>query len=658
MLGRFRNQADERTKYPHNGGLRTDIVSNEYFACAATRTLQPRAPHSPTYALSHTVVLCCHLSTLHGWASSVTMFRSTSKSACTTTMRWIESTVEPESARRLGCELGVSPLLARLLVQRGLTEPAAAHAFLHPSLSQLHAPERMAGMREAVERLRRALEQREKILIYGDYDVDGTMAVVVLLTALRMLGAQVEAYVPHRLRDGYGMHAPVLEEAAANGIRVVISVDTGIREHAVLARARELGVDCIVTDHHLPDGALPPACAILNPLRSDCGYTEKSLAGVGVAFMLAQGLLGDRLTGRLLQSFLKVVAIGTIADVVPLLGENRIIARFGLDGLRQPVQSGLTALIELAGLAGKEISAGDVAFRLAPRLNAAGRMENARDVIDLFTLSDPARTREIAERLELLNRERQKVEEEILRAIVAQLAERADLAGQYTLVVAGEGWHRGVIGIVAQRIVERYHRPALVIGIEDEVGVGSGRSIMSFHLLDALTSAGDLFQRFGGHAHAAGFALAVERIPELTRRFEEHARTVLKAADLEPVLRVDTPLQLTDIDWPLYEEIGQLEPFGMGNPTPVFCACGLRLLAPPRIIQEKHLKLKVSKGVRSLDALGWAWAARAPLLTAGQQVDLAFTLDRNSYQGMASLQLIIKDLVISGGMGNSWQPEN
>ena len=573
-------------------------------------------------------------------------------------MRWLESPVDAESARRLARELKVSPLVARLLVQRGLTEPVAARAFLHPNLGHLHAPELMAGMREAVARLRRALEQHEKILIYGDYDVDGTMAVVVLLTALRMLGAEVEAYVPHRLTDGYGMRVPVVEEAAANGFRVVISVDTGIREHAVLARARELGVDCIVTDHHLPDGHLPPACAILNPLRPDCGYPEKSLAGVGVAFKLAQALLDNKMTERLLQSFLKVVAIGTIADVVPLLGENRVIARFGLEALRQPAQSGLAALIELAGLAGKKISAGDVGFRLAPRLNAAGRMENARDVIDLFTLPDAARTREIAERLERLNRERQRVEEEILRAIVAELEGRTDLSTQYSLVLAGEGWHRGVIGIVAQRVVERYHRPALVIGTEDGVGVGSGRSIKRFHLLDALASVGDLFQRFGGHAQAAGFALTVERIPELTRRFEEHARNVLTASDLEPVLRVDAPVDLAEVDWPLYEEIIQLEPFGMGNPTPIFSACGVRLLATPRILQEKHLKLRVGKGARTLDALGWGWATRTPSLAAGQQVDLAFALEQNNYQDVASLQLVIKDLVATGGMGNPWQLED
>jgi single-stranded-DNA-specific exonuclease len=572
------------------------------------------------------------------------------------TMRWVESPVDAESARRMARELKVSPLLARLLIQRGLTEAAAAQAFLHPSLAQLHPPGLMAGMREAVSRLFRAVEQHEKILIYGDYDVDGTMAVVVLLTALRMLGGEVETHVPHRLTDGYGMRAPVVEEAAGKGFRVVISVDTGIREHAVLARARDLGVDCIVTDHHLPDGHLPPACAILNPRRPDCGYPEKSLAGVGVAFKLAQALLGDRMTEKLLQSFLKIVSIGTVADVVPLTGENRVIARFGLEALRQPAQSGLTALIELAGLAGKEISAGDVGFRLAPRLNAAGRMENARDVIDLFTLSDPLRTREIAERLEHLNRERQRVEEEILRAIVAELEQRADLGEQYTLALAGEGWHRGVIGLVAQRVVERYHRPALVIGIEDGVGVGSGRSIPRFHLLEALTSVGDLFQRFGGHAQAAGFALAAEGIPELTRRFELYARSVLTAADLEPVLRVDAPIDLTEVDWRLYEEIRQLAPFGMGNPTPVLSASAVRLLASPRILQDKHLKLRVGKGGRTLDALGWDWAPRAASLEAGQQVDLAFVIEQNNYQDIANLQLVIKDLAASGRVRHSWQP--
>ena len=408
-------------------------------------------------------------------------------------------------------------------------------------------------MREAVARLRRALDQHEKILIYGDYDVDGTMAVVVLLTALRMLGADVEAYVPHRLTDGYGMRVPVVEEAAANGFRVVISVDTGIREHAVLERARELGVDCIVTDHHLPDGHLPPACAILNPRRPDCAYPEKSLAGVGVAFKLAQALLGDRMTPRLLQSFLKVVAIGTIADVVPLLGENRVIARFGLEALRQPAQSGLAALIELSGLAGKEISAGDVGFRLAPRLNAAGRMENARDVIDLFTLPDAARTREIAERLERLNRERQRVEEEILRAIVAQLEQRADLTGAIHDGAGGRG--------LAPR--RDRHCGAAGGGAVSSSGAGDwnrgwrGRGFGAFH--QVLSPAG--CAHLGGRplpalwrACAGGGLRPGGGADSGTRRgaLRSTRAAVLTASDLEPVLRVDAAVDLAEVDWPLY----------------------------------------------------------------------------------------------------------
>jgi single-stranded-DNA-specific exonuclease len=559
-------------------------------------------------------------------------------------MRWLELPVDSESAGRLVRELKVSPLLARLLVRRGLAEPDAAQAFLHPALSQLHDPYLMAGMKDAVARLRGAIAQREKILIYGDYDVDGTMAVVVLLTALRSLGAEVDVHIPNRLTDGYGMRVPVVEEAAVKGFRVVISVDTGVREHEVLARARECGLDCIVTDHHLPDKELPPACAILNPRRPDCAYPEKSLAGVGVAFKLAQALLGERLSERGLRSYLKVVAIGTIADVVPLLGENRVVARFGLAGLRQPSQAGLEALLAVAGLAGAEITAGDVGFRIAPRLNAAGRMENARDVIDLLTSSDVSEARAIAERLEKLNRERQRVEENILREITEIMERNPERAKQYSLVLAGEGWHRGVIGIVAQRVVDRYQRPTLIIGVENGVGVGSGRSIKAFHLLDALGALSDIFERFGGHAQAGGFTLPAHRIPELEARLESYARSVLSPQDLEPVLRVDEEVNLTEVDWGLFQELEKLEPFGFGNPTPNLVARGLRLMMPPRILQDKHLKLKVAQGAKSFDALGWGWANRGLALVPGQPLDIAFTLDQNVFQEVATLQLVIKDI--------------
>ncbi len=568
-------------------------------------------------------------------------------------MRWIIPEVNAESVARLagGQNVRISPLLARLLVQRRVEQADQVEPFLHPRLSGLHDPFLMAGMRDAVERLVCAIARREKILIYGDYDVDGTMAVVVLLTALKSLGAEVDTHVPHRLTDGYGMRVPVVEKAASEGVRVIISVDTGIREHEVIARARELCVDTIVTDHHVPeqDGHLPHATAILNPKRPDCAYPDKNLAGVGVAFKLAQALfarLRNGLPERTLQSYLKIVAVGTIADVVPLAGENRIIARHGLAGLAQPSNPGLKALMEVAGMNGKAPSAGDVAFRLAPRLNAAGRMENARDVIDLFTTSDESVARTIAERLNRLNQERQRTEDQILDEVVAVMEREPRRAERYLLVFAGEGWHRGVIGIVAQRAVEKYHRPTLVISIEQGVGQGSGRSINGFNLLTALTHVSDLFERFGGHAQAAGFTLPAERIEELIRRLEEYARGTLSPQDLEPVVRVDAEVGLEEITGRLYEEMRDMEPFGFGNPTPVFGCRNLILADSPRILKEKHLKLRVAGGGRSLDALMWRAVGRCPALACGQRVDAAFTVEENTFQERTNLQLILRDLQV------------
>ncbi len=559
-------------------------------------------------------------------------------------MRWQVSEADPEAVRNLSREMGLSPLLARLLVFRGMGAPEAAERFLKPSLAHLHDPFLMADMRVAVERLERAIAQQEKILIYGDYDVDGTMAVVVLRTALRALGGQVDEHIPNRLGEGYGMHAAVVERAAAEGYRVVLSVDTGIREHAVIARARELGLDCIVTDHHLPGGSLPQAIAILNPRRPDCSYPEKALAGVGVALKLAQALLGTRLAPRQLESYLKIACLGTIADVVPLTGENRVIARFGLQGLGEPSQAGLAALLEVSELAGKSVTTGDGGFRLAPRINAAGRMQDARQVIELFTTASRERAREIAEDLNSLNYDRQKAEETILREILAKVEKSPGRANRHSLVFGGEGWHRGVVGIVAQRVVERFYRPTLVLGIENGVAVGSGRSIRGFHLLDALASAGDLFDRFGGHAQAAGFALGAAKVPELERRFEEYARKTIAPEDFEQVLRVDAEVALEDLSWSAWDDQRRLEPCGAGNPTPVFALRNRALDGPPRILKEKHLKLRVRQGAAAFDALGWQMAALGPKLNASGRIDVAATLDTNSFRGETTLQLILKDV--------------
>lgn len=563
-------------------------------------------------------------------------------------MRWLLPAVNSEALSRLTRKLKVAPLLARLLVLRGVEEPEAAERFLNPLLSQLHDPFLMAGMEDAVKRLRQAIQRKEKILIYGDYDVDGTMAVVVVLSALESLGANIREHIPQRLTEGYGMRVPVVERAAAEGYKVVLSVDTGIREHEVMARARELGVDCIITDHHLPDAHLPAACAILNPRRSDCRYPDKNLSGVGVAFKLAQALLGGEFSERQLRSYLKIVAIGTIADVVPLVGENRVIAHFGLEGLSRPVHPGLEALLAAAGLDGLAVSASDVAYRIAPRLNAAGRMENAQDVINLFRTADAGEAGRIAARLESLNRDRQRVEDQILREITSLMEKNPEKAERYSMVFSGEGWHRGVIGIVAQRVVDRYHRPALVIGVEHGVGQGSGRSIGRFHLLNALSRSSDLFERYGGHAQAAGFTLSADHIGELERRLESYARSVLKPQDLEPVLRVDAEVNLGDLDEALYKELSRLEPFGFGNPAPVFFARGVALVEAPRVLKEKHLKLRVAQGGKSFDALWWEKASQARDLPRGRQVDVAFHLEENVFKDRVSLQLVIKDLHAPG----------
>lgn len=440
------------------------------------------------------------------------------------------------------------------------------------------------------------------------------------------------------------MRSPVVERAATEGYKVLISVDTGIREHEVLERARELGIDCIVTDHHLPKDSLPPACAILNPRRPDCAYPDKNLSGVGVAFKLAHALVGERMSEALLRSYLKIVAIGTIADVVPLTGENRIIAKFGLQGLRQPVQPGLNALLDVAGLGGKAPTAADIAFRVAPRMNAAGRMEDAVAVIELLRTNDPLKARELARSLDELNAERQRVETSILDEIDQALKKQSELSNRYSLVFAGQGWHRGVLGIVAQRVVERAYRPTLVIGMENGTGQGSGRSISNFHLLNALTACQDLFERFGGHRAAAGFTLPSSLIGQLESRFEEYARSVLSPEDLEPVLQIHTEVDLNQIGWPLYEELKKMEPFGLGNPTPVYLARGLRLELPPRVVGKKHLKLKVENGGKGFDAIGWNQAQHARTLRPGDSVDMAFTLGENVYQGVTSLQMGIKDL--------------
>ena len=570
-------------------------------------------------------------------------------------MRWQLRQAAPEDIERLTREARLSPTIARLLAARAITTPEQAHEFLSPSLSHLHSPYLMAGLRNAVERLRAAIERGETIFIYGDYDVDGTTAIVILKTALEICGGKVEYHVPHRIREGYGMRDEVIEQAAAAGIRLIISVDTGIRAFAAAEAAHRCGVDLIVTDHHLPQAeGLPKALAVVNPNQHGCEYPCKSLCGAGVAFKIAQALLEGAGRASLLPSFLKIVAIATIADAVPLVGENRVFAKLGLQGLRNPRNAGLRALLANCQLDGsRPLSAGDIAFRVAPRLNAAGRMDLAERVIDLFTEKDETRAAEMALRLNELNGDRQLEEQRILDEIFRQIDSISEWKGAYSLVVAGDNWHRGVIGICATRVVERYHRPALVFACVDGEAFGSGRSIPAFHLLDALESCPELFTRYGGHSHAVGCSLPVDRLPELRSRFEAYARQRLVPEDFVPVLECDSEIALDDVNQGFWESLVNLEPFGSGNPTPVFVTRGVKLLQPPRIMKEKHLKLKVSSAAsngsskfqRSHEAVGWRMAERAardPLLL-GDVLDLAFTVDYNTHPDFGGVQLTLSD---------------
>ena len=602
-------------------------------------------------------------------------------------------------------------ILAPLLVHRGMCDPERARQFLSPSLSHLHSPEQMLGLPEAVDRLDAAIERKEPTLIYGDYDVDGTMAVIILKTAIELCGGTADFHVPHRIREGYDMRDDVIERAASAGIRLIISVDMGIRAFAPAETAHRVGVDLIVTDHHLPgpDG-VPRALAVVNPNQKDCAYPYKQLCGAGVAFKLAQGLMARRLDAndqtKLLLSFMKVVAIATVADAVPLTGENRVFASLGLDALRRAVNPGLKALLEVAQISAKRPpTSGEVGFRIAPRINAAGRMDVARDVIELFSSKDATRARELAAKLDRLNTDRQEEERRILRSVEEKFARDPALCDAYCIVIDGDDWHRGVIGITATRIVERYNRPTVVISREGDEAFGSGRSIRAFHLLEAIESCSGLFSRYGGHAHACGFAMPAANVAELRSRLDAFARLHLTPADFDPVLDLDTELNLSDVTPELFQALHLLEPYGVGNPEPVFAARGVQLTAPPRILKDKHIKLKLREGgvpeemsaaqevdeelstaailatprchpdgaaikraeraaaaeaqhnsprdsqstksqlKITFDALGWHMAeriAQAPLL-AGDTIDVAFTVGNNDHPEYGGLELTLRD---------------
>ena len=565
---------------------------------------------------------------------------------------WEDVPAEERRVSETARALNLPTVIARLLVQRGFDDPERAHAFLHPAVGQLHDPFLLQDMRPAVTRILAAIARQESIVIHGDYDVDGVTSTAILRRGIELLGGQVTHFVPHRHRDGYGLQPATIERLHADGARLIVSVDCGIRAAEAATRARDLGVDLIITDHHEPDSALPPAIAVLNPKRVDCAYPDKGLAGVGVALKLVQGLLAEAGRGaEYLSSFLKIAAIGTLADVVPLTGENRVIAHCGLAALsRGPHAAGLEMLLAESGLAGKPLDSFHISFILAPRLNAAGRMGSADAALDLLLIkgrdqSARDRAQVLARQLSEENVRRQSEEASIVADARHMVDGDPDIGGHNLLVVAGDGWHRGVIGIAASKLVDAYNKPALVLSVIDGVAHGSARSIPPFNLLGALESVHDVFLRFGGHRQAAGVTLDAARIPELRRRLTALANASLEPADLVPRLRIDAPLGLNEISGEVVEGLQRMGPFGAANPKPVFRASPVDLINAPKRLKDRHLSLLFKQNGRAFRAIAWRAIDREPYLNVHRAgLELAYSLDQGEFRGERTMELTVADV--------------
>jgi len=561
---------------------------------------------------------------------------------------WETIACDDAPAIALSRELGVSPVTARLLCIRGLGAPDDARRFLAPRIDDLHDPFRLAGMSIAVDRILGAIGSKDRIAIHGDYDVDGVTSTVILRRALELLGADVVHFIPERFRDGYGLQPATIDRLQQDGVRLIISVDCGIRAEEAATRARELGIDLIITDHHEPGAELPQAVAVINPKRHDCTYPDKNLAGVGVALKLVQALCTCTGHANWLPAFVKVAAIGTLADVVPLTGENRIIAKLGLGMLSKgPHKVGLRALLDVCGLTGREIDSYHIGFVVAPRVNAAGRMSTPDIAARLLLAADETmgeEARALAEQLDAENLRRQQEEADIVAQARKIVETDLGVGSRTVIVVAGEGWHRGVIGIVASKLVDAFHRPAIVISTDGDLAHGSCRSIPSFNMLAALESCAELMSKFGGHKQAAGLTLETSRIRELRARVNDFADACLAPDDLRPRLWIDGSLTFRSINEQVVSELSTLAPFGAGNPCPIFRTSRVEIVDGPRRLKDRHLKMAFKQDGRILRGVAWRASERESFVAEHRAaIDLAFSLENDIYNGERYLQLSVAD---------------
>jgi single-stranded-DNA-specific exonuclease len=556
---------------------------------------------------------------------------------------WI-LTPSREEAKTLSIELGIPSEIAQILVNRNLNDAEAAGKFLHGTLEELHDPYLMRDMKGAVERVRQAIFQKEKILIFGDYDVDGILSVVILSKALESLGAEVDYFIPERLKEGYGIKEEYIDIVLEREASLVISVDCGIKATRFAKRAKEAGVDIIITDHHLPGDILPEAKAILNPVLNDCGYPDRSLAGIGVVFKLIQALLEREGKSSSLPHYMKLVSIGTIADVAELKGENRLFVKFGLEGLEEVANTGLLSLMESCGLKGRRVSAGDVGYRIGPRINAAGRMGMTDLAVKLFFTDSLPESLELVEHLDKLNSQRQKTQGKIYEQALRKIRKRT-LDKRYRFLILGcEEWHRGVIGIVASKLKDLFHRPVLIFVYEDGKAYGSGRSINEFPLIACMDDCKDLFLNYGGHSMAVGCVLAQENLTLFRKAANAYVDSRITDEHLKRKIYIDSKIDFSEISSGFIENFSLLSPFGVGNPKPIFLTEKAEVVREPTKIQGKHAKLLVRQEGRIFEALGWDKGEWVQSIQKGDKIDLAYSLQFSEYMGEEKLSLSVEDI--------------
>ncbi len=562
-------------------------------------------------------------------------------------LRWIHlDDIDKETIENYAKQLNVPTIIAKILLNRGIDTYEKAKLFFRGKIENLYDPFLLTDMQKAVDRIIKAIIHHEKILIYGDYDVDGITAVSMLYLLLKQIGANVQFYIPHRVQEGYGISTSGIDEAAKLQIDLIISVDCGVTAIKEVEYARQLNMDLIISDHHEPGIQLPNAYAILNPKCEDSNYPFQELAGVGVAYKLAQALITAlNLEVSIIEDFVDLVAIGSAADIVPLIDENRIFVKEGLIKLNETKRPGLKALLQVAGLLNKPIGSGQIVFIIAPRINAVGRMGNAERAIELFTTKDYDRALEIANIFEVENRQRKNIDEETFRMAQQMVEENYDLANSYGLVLDQDGWHPGVIGIVASRVVEKYYRPTIMISTEDNIGKGSARSISGFDIYLALKHCEDLLIGYGGHKYAAGLTIEKDKIDKLRERFNQIAFQQLDEDLLSPKLRIESEIRLSDINSRLYKFLKLLAPFGPQNMRPVFLSQKLQVVGTPMVVGNNHLKFKVRQDGIVLDAIGFNLGDLIYRIEPGaSNLDMAYVIEENTYLGRTSLQLRVKDL--------------